>query len=100
MKKNVELIQHRISQLKHERIITSSRYMFYQAFTFTGAAMLLAAILFYLQDDNKSMLFFSYAVLLVALLGFCTYSLYAHMHDKEINERIKKNYELLLEGKK
>lgn len=100
MSKKDNLIQHRISQLMHDRIIPSSRYQFYQAFTFAGTAMLLAAILFYLQDENKTMLFFSYAVLLVELLCFCTYSLYAQMYDKEVNSRIKKNYELLLEGKK
>ncbi len=96
MKPDPTLIKHRIAQLKHMRIISSSRFQFYQGFSLAGALMVIAAILFYLQQNNMVMLFVSYCILLVALVGFCIYAIYGHMHDKKINDKIEKNYGLLV----
>jgi len=90
-------ILHRNEQLRHMRVLSSSRFVSYQAFTFAGSLMLGAALLYYTRTDNLILEFTTYSFLFILLLTFSIFSIYGMKHDKEIDEKIMKNYDLLLE---
>ncbi len=98
MKVDKDLIKTRISQLKHQLLLSHDSHLLMNC-VWAGALILVSALLFYFQDFEryKYSIFWTYVVIVVCVFIALGYVVYAYYHDRKLKKLIDKNYRLLVE---